>query len=411
MVVPVLPLSSENFYKNIRIMNIYGFLILMLFVSQKQSVHVVSLSNDAFNLNQEFTGVSYPRIGMLWRTVRGEQGIESMARHDLIMSGRRAMGLIPNREPVGLSTGFTDESIEIAKDRINQIRQINPDAVILVDLLFYEYPDEWLPEDHPWWLRKDGERQQFWPGTHRMDWSNESYRRKVIQQTVSLKETGINGVFYDNLRNDPEPWIAFLSDLRETIGDEFLILINAGYDVGTYNFAYPYINGVMYESGWSHDRVEWDECIKQMQYSQSLLREPKISLIERFEETRSRAGWPGDPEEGQKPPEDPAARRWSLCFALTIGDFYYLFSDNTSHRHDWYPEYDMKIGRPVEEGKRINSFVRTRKYDKALVVVNLPGALQDYTIELSEPHFDSLTGEKGEEFIIPPGDGRILLLE
>ncbi len=360
-------------------------------------------------LQDDFTEAPYPRIATLWRGVRGEQGIESMARHDLIMAGHGSLGLKPNREPIGLSNGFTPESIEDAKKRIVEIRKINPDALIIADLLFYEYPDDWLPENHPWWLRKDGERQQFWPGTHRMDWNNEEYRRKVIQQTLALKQTGANGVFYDNLRNEPEPWVAFLSELREAIGDEFLIFINAGYDVGTYNFAYPYINGVMYESGWSHDRTDWDETIRQMQYSQSLLREPKISLIERFEESRSRAGWPGDSKEGQKPPADPAARRWSLCYALTIGDFYYLFADNTSHRHDWYPEYDVKIGLPMEEGKRMNTHVWIRKYEKAIVVVNLPGAKSDYTMEFEQARHDSLTGEKGKKFMIPPGEGRIFL--
>ena len=357
----------------------------------------------------EFTNTPYPRIGMLWRAVRGEQGMESIARHDLIMAGNWSLGLKYDHEPAGLATGFTPESVEIAKERIEQIRKLNPDAVILADLLFYEYMDEWLPEDHPWWLRKDGERQQFWPGTHRMDWYNEDYRAKVIKQTVALKAVGVDGVFYDNLRNEPDPWIAFLTDLRKAVGDDFLIFINAGYDVGTYNFAYPFINGVMYESGWSHDRTDWEETIKEMQYSQSLLREPKISLIERFEETRSRAGWPGDPKRGQKPPDDPAARRWSMCYALTIGDFYYLFSDNTSHRHDWYPEYDIKIGLPVEEGKRMNSHVWIRKYEKAVVVVNLPGAKAEYTMEFEKPRHDSLTGEKGKKFVIPPGEGRIFL--
>ena len=357
----------------------------------------------------DFTKTPYPRIAMLWRGVRGEQGIESMARHDLIMAGSGSLGLKYDGEPTGLSTSYTPESVEIAKKRILEIRKINPDALIIADLLFYEYPDDWLPEDHPWWLRKDGERQQFWPGTHRMDWYNPDYRDKMIKQTLALKAVGVDGVFYDNLRNEPEPWVAFLTDLRKAVGDEFLIFINAGYDVGTYNFAYPFINGIMYESGWSHDRTNWDETIKQMQYSQSLLREPRISLIERFEETRNRAGWPGDPQSGQKPQDDPAARRWSLCYALTVGDFYYLFSDNTSHRHDWYPEYDIKIGLPLEAGKRINSHVWMRKYERAIAVVNLPGSTTDFTMEFESSRHDSLTGEKGKKFVIPPGEGRIFI--
>jgi len=335
-------------------------------------VQAVGSVGDSTLTTGDFTKTPYPRIGMLWNVVRGEQGVEGMARHDLIMSGQGALGLQANRQPAGLANGFTEESIIVAKKRIDQIREINPDAVIIVDMLFYEYPDEWLPESHTWWLRKGGERQQFWPGTHRMDWNNPEYRRNIIQQTISLKKCGADGVFYDNVRNESESWVAFLSELRAAVGDTFLILANAGYDVGSYDFAAPYLNGMMYESGWSHNQTQWDNCIKKMQQTQSLLREPKISLIERFKEIRDMAGWPGDSKRGQKPPADPEARRWSLCFALSIGDFYFLFSDNTSHRHDWYDDYDIKIGLPIEKGERINSHVWSREYEKAVVVVNLP---------------------------------------
>ncbi len=359
--------------------------------------------------SRAFLKASYPRIAMLWASIRGDNAVESMARHDLVMAGTGSLRLRYEGKPQGLADGFTADSIAAAKKRIAEIRALNPDVVIIGDLLFYEYHDDWLPEDHPWWLRKDGQRQQFWPGTHRMDWYNEEYRRHVVRQTVSLKETGVDGVFYDNVRNEPQAWVPLLKAVREAVGDDFLILANAGYAVGEYDFAAPYLNGMMYESGWSHNRTQWDDCIAKMQHTQSLLRQPTISLIERFEEIRSRAGWPGDSQRGRKPPADPQARRWSLCCALTIGDFYYLFSDNTSHRHDWYPEYDVKIGLPTAAGQRLGSHVWQRQYEKALVVVNLPGASGPYEVKLDKPARDSLTGESGTSFTIPPGDGRILL--
>ena len=164
----------------------------------------------------------------------------------------------------------------------------------------------------------------------------------------------------------------------------------------------------MYESGFSHARTEWDTCIQQMQYSQTLLREPKISLIERFEESRNHAGWPSDKDREDKTVEDPAARRWSLCFSLSIGDFYYLFSDNTSHAHDWYPEYDIKIGLPAEEGKRISSHVWTRKFEKALVA-DLPKD-NDCIINTEHKASDSFSGEGTVDYA-PPGDGRILVYD
>ena len=355
-----------------------------------------------------FTRVLYPRIAMLWASVRGDRSMEGIAKHDLIMTGVGAFRLRWNAEPTGEADGFTPESVIQARRRINEIKQINPQAIVLAELYFYEYSDQWLPDDHPWWLRVDGERKQFWPGTHRMDWNNPEYRRHVVKQTAALKEAGLDGVFYDNLRNEPTPWIAFLKDIREAVGEEFLIFANAGYAVGSYDFAAPYLNGMMYESGWSHNRTEWDDCIQKMRHTQSLLQEPKISVIERFEEIRNRAGWPGDPQRGQKPEPDPEARHWSLCYSLIVGDFYYIFSDNTSHRHDWYPEYDQKIGLPLKPGEQVNSHVWRRIYENALVVVNLPGAKEPYTVQLNESALDTLTGERGSEFVIPPGDGRIL---
>ena len=366
---------------------------------------------DAEKQQTDSTKTPYPRIVMLWAAVRGDESIESMARHDLIMSGFGRLGLRFAGEPAGLADGFTPESVEVARKRIAQIKRFNPDAVVLADVLFYEYPDNWLPEDHPWWLRKNDKREQFWPGTHRMDWNNADYRRHVARQTAAAKEAGVDGVFYDNIRNEPNAWVGLLKEVRQAVGDDFLILANAGYAVGTYDFAAPYLNGMMYESGWSHKRTEWDDCIKKMQHTQTLLRKPTISIIERFEEIRDRAGWPGDSKRGQKPEPDPAARRWSLCYALIIGDFYYLFSDNTSHRHDWYAEYDVKIGLPTGQGERLSSHVWQRRYDKALVVVNLPGAKEPYEVKLKHSEKDSFTGQTGTIFSIPPGDGRILMAE
>ncbi len=276
------------------------------------------------------------------------------------------------------------------------MRQLNPNAVVFAAIDFYEYQDDAVPEDHPWWLREEGKRVQFWPGTHRMDWYNEDYRAHVIRHTIGAMQAGFDGVFYDNLRDEREPWIALLTDLRKQAGEDLLVIANVGYAVEEYNWVAPYLNGFMYESGWSHERTEWDDCIHGMQEAQSLFREPKYSIIERFEETREGAGWPGDPNRGQKPRPDPATRHWSMCYALTVGDYYYLFSDNTSHRHDWYPEYDVKIGLPTGAGERVNS-------------VNLPGAESPYRVKLDAPARDAFTGEAGVEFLIPPGDGRILV--
>ena len=125
----------------------------------------------------DFTRTSYPRIAMMWSAVRGDNSLESIAKHDLALLGCGGLGLKFNKQPVGLADGFTPESVAAAKRRIGQIRGLNPDIAVCTDLLFYEWGEDWLPEDHPWWFRKDGKRQQFWPGTYRMNWYDPEFRR------------------------------------------------------------------------------------------------------------------------------------------------------------------------------------------------------------------------------------------
>lgn len=383
----------------------------ILIIFQVVSAPVVSYSTHAEEntSNEAIAQLPFPRIAMLWASIRGDTSLAGMAKHDLVMIGPGSLGLKYDREPIGLAESYTSESIDIAKTRIQELRRLNPDIVILGDIVFYEFPDSWLPEDHPWWMRKNGERQQFWPGTHRMDWYNPEYRSHIVKRTLAMKNVGVDGVFYDNLRNEPEAWTTFLKEVREAVGNHFLILANAGYAVGTYDFAAPFLHGIMYESGWSHNRTDWDETIRKMRHTETLLRKPTISLIERFEEIRDRAGWPGDAKRGQKPEPDPAARRWSLCYSLIIGDFFYLFSDNTSHRHDWYPEYDMKIGLPKGEPERINSHTWQRVFDGGLALMNLPGAQESYSIRFDSPQRDAFTGETGIVFDVPAGEGRIFV--
>ncbi len=355
-----------------------------------------------------FTDTPYPRVAMLWASVRGDNSLDAVARHDLALVGPGRLGLAYNAAPVGLATGFTGDSHERARETVAKVRALNPDVILLCEIYFYEWSEKWLPADHAWWMREDGERVQFWPGTYRMDWYNPEYRSHVVGWTASLLDAGVDGVFYDNVRQEPEPWTSFLGDVRDAVGDEFLILANAGYAVGKHDFAAPYLNGVMYESGWGHDRVEWDDAIASMQHTETLLRHPRISVVERFEEQRSGAGWPGDEKRGDRPPPDPAARRWSLCFSLIVADCYYLFSDNTSHRHDWYAEYDAKIGRPLAPGERVTSHVWRRRYEDATVIVNLPGASEPYRVTLDAVAHDTLSDERGAAFVVPPGDGRVL---
>jgi len=341
--------------------------------------------------------VPYPRLALLSPAVRGEPDPEAWRRHDLVVVGPDALGLAPDREPAGLAEGFTPASLRLAQQRAGGTHLRHPEAVLLCEVSFYEYRDDRLPEEHPWWLREEGERVPSRPGYYRLNWEDPEYRSHVARLTVALTDTGIDGVFYDHLRPEARaPWTAFLKEVRLGVGSSFLLLASLGDEVSGCEYLLPLLNGVVYEAGWCHDRTDWEECVRAMQRNEVLLRPPRISVVECFAEADAPA---------------EAARRSSLCYALTVGDYYYLSHDRASARRPWPPEYEAKIGHPLEPGKQISSHVWRRPYDRALVVVNLPGAAEAFTVRVGRPAWDAFTGETGTEFTLPPGDGRILVTQ
>ncbi|MFO1500421.1 MAG: hypothetical protein U1G07_18910 [Verrucomicrobiota bacterium] len=63
----------------------------------------------------------FPRVAMLWASIRGDNSKEAMARHDLVLVGSGTLGLKYDRQPTGLADAFTPESIGAARERVQQI--------------------------------------------------------------------------------------------------------------------------------------------------------------------------------------------------------------------------------------------------------------------------------------------------
>src|SRR5512140_3423098 len=85
----------------------------------------------------------FPRVAMLWASIRGDNSNEAMARHDLVLVGSGTLGLKYDRQPSGLADGFTPESINDARQRVKRIRELNPGVIVLCEVRFYEWPDSW----------------------------------------------------------------------------------------------------------------------------------------------------------------------------------------------------------------------------------------------------------------------------
>ena len=377
---------------------------------------------------ERIASTPFPRIGTTWHAVRGDRSDASLLRHDLVITGPHWYGLRYDEKPGDVPERFTPESMARARERVAAMRRLHPHAVLIASIAFFEYSD--LSDNHPWylrwneaqhkeqwWYKRRGDLVQFWPGTYRMDLGNLDYQARIVAQIREVREAGLDGVFIDNLGMagmaltkgvDERPaWIGFFKKIREACGDDFLLIANGGLLTP---WAAPYLNGAMFEGLNYGADTDWDQVVGQMQEMVKAQPEPHVDYLERFERTGDDDGWPGDPERGLPPAtRDPAARRWSLALALTVGDYYYLFSDSTHHAHDWYSEYDLKIGLPLGPGERVNSHVWRRHYEKGLVVVNLPGAAEPYQADVGMRSLDSFTGERGTRFSLPPGDGRILI--
>lgn len=100
--------------------------------------------------------------------------------------------------------------------------------------------------------------------------------------------------------------------------------------------------------------------------------------------------------------------RFGLTTAL-MGDGYFAYDLHTRWRgqHWWYPEYDAPLGYPRADASEYPDGTWRRLFDGGLVVVNPTASQVD--VEMDKLSRDATTGKTGRTFVVPPGDGRILL--
>jgi hypothetical protein len=54
---------------------------------------------------------------------------------------------------MGMSSGFTPESVKKALALRAQILALNPNAVLLDEIRYHDAKSGYFPDDSPWWLR------------------------------------------------------------------------------------------------------------------------------------------------------------------------------------------------------------------------------------------------------------------
>jgi hypothetical protein len=349
---------------------------------------------------------AYPRIAMLWSRASGlkEGRWANVARHDVVVMGVEDVGLewTPHRHPAMAET-FVAESIEPGRENLDRIAKLNPRAVVLLEVYFFEDDRKAYPSDHEWWLRDDkGRKRTFWPGTWRMDLENAEYVSHVARRIAAVHGAcgGRAGVFLDNLRFDPAgkvAWTSLLRQVRKLCGDKMPILVNAGWSSTDLDFLAPFVNGVMYEDSIRHlpeDMRDDEVFYARIAALDARLRRPTVSVNEVF---------------GKR--KDAERMRRELLRTLVYTNMAFLYSDSThGHKHAWYDAWDAPLGSALDPPLTPQPGKLARRPFEGGEVFWLPATAEGAVeVKLDTPMRDAFSDETVREVRLLPGRGILLL--
>jgi hypothetical protein len=356
---------------------------------------------EAADIARRIRGRSFPSVFQAWSPAEGLEGeprLQTMARHDLVFHGVGAFGLRWNRRPAGLATAFEPSSVDRGRAMRRQLLDLNPHVILIAEIRYRDAHRRFLPDDHPFWRRKDGKRVAGWAegGYFQLDFSSPDYRGHVARRAGAVVATGVvDGVMLDWWRDDQDR-LALLRAVREAVGPGALILVNAN-DRQVPRSA-PYVNGLFMECTRSKTPQDWARIAETLRWAESNLREPRINCLEMWYH-RSR--------------QDLHLMRATTALALTHSDGYCLFSDpnplpTPDHRHDWYPFWEKGLGRPTGPAKAREDGVVVRPFTGGWAAYNPMGG-REATLAFPEPVTSRATGRRGRSHRLAAPDGDIYL--
>lgn len=345
----------------------------------------------------------HPRIAMFWSPAEAMgKPLFNLARHDVIVMGMGKLGLdrVPHRWPA-MREGIDLKTIPHALKKLFRIRRVNPRAVVLVEVYFFEEHARGYPPDHPWWLRDaDGKRVQFWPGAYQMNLGKAQYVAHVARRIAAVHDAMGDsvGIFLDNLRFDETAkagWLSLLKQVRKTCGPNMPILVNAGWDSNDLAWVAPLVNGIQYEDAVHHaPDGDTEAFYARVAKFDKLTRAPRISVNEVY---------------GKREDTERMLREYVRTLVYT--DAAFLYADSThGHKHRWYDVWDAPLGKPLDEpiAPKPGQLAR-RRYANGMVLWLPASAKRPRTISLGEPIVDAVTGKQVESADLKPDSGAVLL--
>lgn len=338
-----------------------------------------------------------------------ESPTESLCRHDLIWSGAGVFDLEWNNRYPGLADGFTQESVIKGLRKRAEILKCNPNAVIAVEIRHRDARGDFLPEDSPWWKRdSNGQRIIGWKegGYFLLDYSHPDFQKRIAAQCLAaVRSKVVDGCFIDWWSKENSDRLALIKKVREAIGENALLIVNANGARPTQSA--PYINGIYMEGFGTHFFSGWQTAAENLLWARTALRSPAITAFE---------SWYPHP----KPAEEISGRndlkqmRMFTAISLIFSDGTILYADpnplpTPDHIHDWYPFWDKTLGKPTEPpGIKRADGTYSREFEKGTVVFN-PPENTDVTVGFAQKRTSRATRKQSRRHQVQPGDGDLFL--
>jgi hypothetical protein len=281
---------------------------------------------------------------------------------------------------------------------------------LLFEVRWRDAPSTFLPEDSPWWKRNDkGEIIKGWLGGwvpfYMLNYDNEEFQDNVARQAKIALESGV----YDGIMLDWSGHEQITRKIRKAIGNEGLIIVNLHDDIEDGKKFKDVINGSFMElnprdgstntaAGGKEERNlrNWDNIREALLWFEKEFQEPRINCLEVW----------GDRK-------DLARMRATTTLGLTHSNGYVLYADpnplpTPDHYHDWYPFWDVNLGKPKRDLKKLSNGAYQRVFDNGVVIYNHYKNGKVY-LKFKNKMKSAATGKISNSFVIDDRDGDIFL--